>query len=574
MNKPQVELNQIMIDFFETIDINTYYGCSGGGVLQLLKLIPPYHQEAQGPRFVYLSEYAAGYAPIGHYLASGEVACCIATTGAAEKLISSGASDARYLGVPALYLCALASEQNTHRYPIQDIGPQGMQIIEQFRCEFKENVVYIQHDTGIQDAMVKIQEGLQQKQPVIVFFHPELLNKKASAMPYPHQTSKHKIDKEGINKLIDALLSPQKHHIIVNPCTEVMTSGVNRETFRSFIDKINAQVIYPVNGDNIAVNTTEQNLGHIMLGGNPSAIHAWNNLSENDILITLGADPGEYHLNLAPYPKCQSFCLTQHTNGYGQMQGSYKHLFAGKYTQINGNIEVSLQQFMTETQTINFPEKNQFANHHDRAFTNQVIADGKVNIIDFYETMDKLWQPNSLVFEDVCIAYRDRQSIIKQPNKQVKMFTANQGSAMGSAFGLGFGAALADPNQRVFVFSGDGCFRLYGGNLMEANQLNMTLFIMNNSELSIIRDGCNHILKNSPQKIDHADIRDIHWERLATAFGWRFFRISPDLSNLEHAMITAYDSNPTSTLIELPLDGSQVIGKNFRYTNLTNHGNI
>ena len=145
---------------------------------------------------------------------------------------------------------------------------------------------------------------------------------------------------------------------------------------------------------------------------------------------------------------------------------------------------------------------------------------------------------------------------------------------MGSAFGLGVGAATADPNQHVFVFSGDGCFRLYGGNLMEANQLNMTLMIMNNGELSIIRDGCRHILKDSNAKIDHADIQDIHWEKLAAAFGWRFFRIQSDLSNLEKAMQSAYDTNPTSTLIEVPIDGKQVIGNNFRYANLKNHGNL
>ena len=266
--------------------------------------------------------------------------------------------------------------------------------------------------------------------------------------------------------------------------------------------------------------------------------------------------------------------MTQNTNSYGQKQGSYAHLFPGPFTQINGNIEASLHAFLTETETMIFPETARFANHHDRAFTKIISGDDQVNSINFYETLDTLWQPNSIAFEDVCIAYRDRQAILKQPNQNVKIFTANQGSAMGGAFGLGAGAALANTEQRVFVFSGDGCFRLYGGNLMEANQLNMTLFIMNNQELSIIRDGCNHILHNSEEKIDHADIKNIDWQRCATAFGWRFFRIKPDLSNLKSAMATAYDNNPTSTLIEVPMDGNQIIGKNFRYTNITNHGNL
>jgi acetolactate synthase-1/2/3 large subunit len=80
------------------------------------------------------------------------------------------------------------------------------------------------------------------------------------------------------------------------------------------------------------------------------------------------------------------------------------------------------------------------------------IQSGCVDLVELYRHLDTLWQPNSIGFDDVCVAYRDRQSIIDRPNPNIRFYNLSQGSAMGGAFGLGLGAKLADFSQQVFIF--------------------------------------------------------------------------------------------------------------------------
>ena len=60
-----MDLNQCFIEFLSTLGIKDYFGVTGGGLIQLLKRLPPYKIASdQEPRFYNLSEYAAGYAPL------------------------------------------------------------------------------------------------------------------------------------------------------------------------------------------------------------------------------------------------------------------------------------------------------------------------------------------------------------------------------------------------------------------------------------------------------------------------------------------------------------------------------
>ena len=569
-----MEWNKKLIIFLETMGVKHYFGCNGGGLVHIIKHITT---KSDKPDFMHYGEYTAGFAPIGHYLATGEIACGVATTGAAQKLISSGISDARFMGVPSIYLLALSSKASHQHYPIQDTSDCGMNIVAQFEAEFKDSVIKVDEKSDMKSLFSQIKSIIERKQPVIIMFYPEVF---CQQVPDDYEESFEKnrhaktLCTKGMNELITTLSdNSTQRRTLVFAGSEASIDRVCPKVFQRFVSKIDAQVIYSVNGDNVAVNTKERNLGHIMLGGNEAAVSAWQSLTKNDILITLGIDVGEYVLNLENVPACHSFCLTSHTTAYGQKDGSYKHVFHDHYHQINGNIQENLEAFLSMTHATKFPSHEKFPHLPDQLKTDE-ISGQKVDLVAFYRQIDQLWQKHSIVFEDVCIAYRDRQAVIGQPNANARFFTSNHGSAMGSAFGLGVGAAVADQQQKVFIFSGDGCFQLYAGSLHQAAKLNITLFIMNNEELSIVRDGCKTILKESKEKNDHSDIEKVNWKSAASAFGWRFFRVKADLSNLSDIMQASYDKDPTSIIVDLPLDPSQVIGKNFRYANVTKDSNL
>src|SRR3989454_5579588 len=67
-----------------------------------------------------MGEYVAGFVPLGHWLASGRIAGCVTTTGAATKLGGSGMTDAKLHNIPAVYLIALNSTMSIGNAPLQD----------------------------------------------------------------------------------------------------------------------------------------------------------------------------------------------------------------------------------------------------------------------------------------------------------------------------------------------------------------------------------------------------------------------------------------------------------------------
>ena len=91
--------NFALIDTLRRWGITFFSGVNGGGLIHVTKHLEPFldvDQAGDGvPRMQTMSEYVAGFVPLGYYLASGRIAGCLTTTGAATKLGSSGITDAK-----------------------------------------------------------------------------------------------------------------------------------------------------------------------------------------------------------------------------------------------------------------------------------------------------------------------------------------------------------------------------------------------------------------------------------------------------------------------------------------------
>lgn len=103
--------NQVLIDVLRSWGVTFFAGVNGGGVVHVAKHLEPYEDLAQSrdgvSRMLTMGEYVAGFAPLGHWYATGRIAGCVTTTGAATKLGGSGMTDAKLHNIPAVYLVAL-----------------------------------------------------------------------------------------------------------------------------------------------------------------------------------------------------------------------------------------------------------------------------------------------------------------------------------------------------------------------------------------------------------------------------------------------------------------------------------
>src|SRR6202022_1476299 len=97
-----------LIETLRRWGVTAYARDTGGGLHLGTKPLEPISDPSEVrdgvPLMLTMGEYVAGFFPLGYYLASGRIAGCITTTGAATKLGGSGMTDAKLHNIPAVYL--------------------------------------------------------------------------------------------------------------------------------------------------------------------------------------------------------------------------------------------------------------------------------------------------------------------------------------------------------------------------------------------------------------------------------------------------------------------------------------
>ena len=332
---------------------------------------------------------------------------------------------------------------------------------------------------------------------------------------------------------------------------------------------LKAPIVWSINGANAVSRDNAYGYGYLGFGGNDRAAELWDSLNEHDLLIAIGFCGDEYTTNFAQPKAGLVWNITANAHFYGSLHGSFRHQVVGEFQQTVGDVEAILRETILWCQAhphISNEEPPRYTHLNIGARGNR--PGNAVDIVAFYEKLDELWQPDSLGFDDVCLAYKDRQYVTQRPHPHARIYSLYRGSAMGGAYGLGLGAKIASPGKHVFVFSGDGCFRLYGGCLIEARQLGLTLFVLDNANYGIVEQGLAKVLPDTPARRYHGELERIDFGAMARACGWSSVRMSPDLSNLGDVMREAYRRDRPSMLVEVSVDSHQVVGPKPRLKNL------
>ncbi len=156
--------NAVLIETLRRWGVRFFAGVNGGGVVHVAKHLEPYYELAhsadKASRMLTMGEYVAGFMPLGYWLASGRIAGCVTTTGAATKLGGSGMTDAKLHNIPAVYLVALNSTLSIGNGPLQDVSEYGMNVVPQLQAALGEGLVVV-------DNMNKLEEGLRRAQRVL-----------------------------------------------------------------------------------------------------------------------------------------------------------------------------------------------------------------------------------------------------------------------------------------------------------------------------------------------------------------------------------------------------------------------
>jgi len=568
--------NFALIDTLRQWGVVHYSGVNGGGVVHVTKYLVPLTDLSQVtdgiPRFLTMGEYVSGFMPLGYYLASGRIAASITTTGAATKLGSSGITDAKLHNIPALFIIALNSTGSIGKGPLQDVSEYGMNIVPQLQAELGDGCIVVENIHRLERDLMKARDILHESRPVAMAFHPDILSRDIQ-VDVPKTEKPRILHKEDIEMFLREFPPmARKRRVIIYVGEEAAFCPNIQELTTELSEVLQAPTVWSVNGANAVAQKNPYGYGHIMFGGNDKAMELWRSMNQDDILITLGFCPGEYSINLESIPAKWTWHFGAYLHGYGEIKGDFRHRCKGGYTKIRGDIAFALEEVIPRLKAMGVEKDRPKVERPDNLNFREIWRDVRKDCVDFmafYEELPKHWQPNSIGFDDVCISYKDRQYVTQRPDPNIKFWTMHHGSAMGGAFGLGVGAKLADPSRHTFIFSGDGCWRLYGGCLADAARLDLRVFIINNGTYGIVDKGLEIIIPTVEKPRYHSKLPSIDFVAAAKAHGWEGFYLKPDLSNLKEIMDACNTPAGRSILVDVPVDNEQVVGLNARLLNLT-----
>jgi acetolactate synthase I/II/III large subunit len=566
--------NFALIETLRKWGITFYSGVNGGGLIHVTKHLEPFldlDQIGDGvPRMQTMSEYVAGFVPLGYYLASGRVAGCLTTTGAATKLGSSGITDAKLHGIPAVYIIALNSTLSIGLSPLQDVSEHGMNVIPQLQAELGDSCIVIDDISKLESQLERVQAILAESKPVAIAFHPDILSQNVE-VDVPKRERPRTVDQVDVDRFVHEFpaIAHGRRVVIYAGAEAARCPGITKLT-TELSELLHAPTVWSVNGANAISPDNRYGYGYISFGGNDEAMKLWRGLTADDIVITLGFDSGEYSLNLGSIPAGHVWHFTTWNEPYGHKEGDFRHRVTGDYRLVRGDIDRTLQEILPRLKgkVGDRPKVALPTDLNTRTISRQVRP-GCVDAFEFYAELYRSWRPQSIGFDDVCTAYKDRQYVTQRPHPSIPFHTVHDGSAMGGAFGLGVGARAADPSLHTFVFSGDGCWRLFGGALAEAANIGMNLFIINNGTYAIVDKGLEVVIPDVEKARYHGKLPPIDFVAAAKAHGWDGYKLRPDLGNLDEILDACYASNGQSIVVDVPIDADQVIGLNPRLYNLT-----
>jgi acetolactate synthase I/II/III large subunit len=556
-----------LVETLRSWGVRLYCGVGGGSIGNVVRYLEPLFEPGQlaGDQACMLSlgEYVAGFAPIGHYIASRRVAVACAVTGAGSKLISCGMSDAKLHNVPALYMMGLNATTHPGRMPLQDVTPDGINLVEQLRAELGDDCILVEEIGQLEACLVRAQQSLNESRPVALALHPDVLAK-PSTVRVPRREPTRTLEHADVEEFLRTFPAASRGRRVIIYVGEeaAYCPGIQALTTR-LSTVLKAPTIWSINGANAVAHDNPYGYGYISFGGNDRSLELLRSIGPEDVVITLGFCAGEYSLGCENIFAGLTWHIGNTTKAYGQRNGGFRHRCDGDYKQVRGDVGLALEAILPRLEALGItkerPAVEQPASFNNREITRAVRSDC-VDFIAFYEALPKYWRPNSIGFDDVCLSYKDRQYVTQRPHPNIPFWSLHHGSAMGGGFGMGVGAKLGNPALHTFMFCGDGCWRLFGGVLADVANLDLRVFVIDNGGYGIVHQGMAHVMPDVERGRFHGKIPTIDFVAAAKACGWEGFRLKPDLSNLGEIMDACYTRAGQSILVSVPMDIEQEIG--------------
>lgn len=467
-----------LVDELRAHGINTVFGIPGGAVSPLYAALMK-RQDVQVVNAKH--ESGAAFLAMGYALATGKPGVIVTTAGPGITNAVTGLASAFYDGIPIIHIAGEVSTTAFGRGALQESSPSGLDALGLVRRITKMSAQIARPDAAVailRKALATAESG--RKGPAFLSLPLNIGAATSSNNPITGRArTAFDIDGPGCDRCFDLLSEAQRPLILAG-------AGARDTRTRMQLVKLaeatGAPVAVSPKGKGVFPEDHPQYLGVFGFGGHESVIDYLQ--GGVDVLFVCASGLNDFSTN-AWSP------LLSGTRAFIQLDIDAAQL--GKNYPIDlglvGPADVVLER-MNEGKTPRGKRPAMNLTRGVRVETPPRSKKGMITTIDVVNTMNEVCPSDSMFTADM----GEHLSVMLhylRVREGGDFLTCLGFGSMGSGVCTAIGYQMGCPSRRVFAVTGDGCYLMYGAELVTAvhHRVPVTIVVINDSRLNMCELG-------------------------------------------------------------------------------------
>ncbi len=481
-----MKLSDYVVQFLVEHGIPDIFLVSGGGIMHLVDSV------GRNPDIHYVCNYheqACAIAAESYARAKNHVGACLVTTGPGSTNALSGIARAWVDSIPVIVISGQVRRQIIADYSqLRQLGPQEINIIDMARPVTKYATTILDPER-IGEELAKAYDIALSGRPGPVWLNIPLDVQAAEIAPRPSpfasRLSPLASPSDADVAAVLSLLRSSRRPVLI--CGNAIHLARAERTLEEFLDRFRIPVLLTHNGMDLLPEDHPCYMGRFGPGGQRRANFC---LQNSDLLLSLGtslsvASIGFNFAGFAPRAKKAAVNIDP-----AELTKPTVRLDLA----IAAEVKAFMEAMLAHSSGVYRPPQRwldacvEWKQRYPLVNPDQFNDREHVNSYVFMDTLSDLLSPTDIILTGNALDSASAYQALMVKRGQRSYTNANYG-AMGWDLPAAVGAAVAAPDRRVVLVTGDGSFQFNVQELLTIghNRLNIKIFVLNNRGYESIR---------------------------------------------------------------------------------------